>query len=273
MQQADVLEIERKADLMRQYICKMCLLSNSGHPASSLSAVDVIAALYFKSMQSDDCFILSKGHAAPALYSAFILKNIFPLSTLQKFREFDSPFQGHPDVQKLPQVNATTGALGQGLSIAIGRALAMRLKGQTRRSYCLIGDGESQEGQIWEAALFAANRRIDNLIVFTDYNRRQADGPLEEVMPLGDLQKKWESFGWFVQKVNGHSITEITHAVSRAKEILGQPTMILASTEKGYVSADLTVLGGEHAAAMTSDVYTKVIEKLGLADFNIGDIC
>ena len=169
--------------ILKYYICKMCLLAKSGHPYSSLSCSDIISTLYFSIMEEDDKFILSKGHAAPALYSALIINNSISSDFINKLREIDSPLQGHPDVSRLPQVNITSGALGQGLSFSIGISLSKKIKKEKGHIYCVIGDGESQEGQIWEAAMFAGNNQLNNLIVFLDKNGGQSDGKVNEIMP------------------------------------------------------------------------------------------
>lgn len=268
MCQSDLL---RQADRVRYYVCRMCLAARSGHVTSSLSAVDIVSALYFSQMEfapphsdplDSDSFVLSKGHAAPAVYAALFVNGALPCRALDTFRQIDSVLQGHPDVKRLSAVTATTGALGQGLSMAIGRALAMQHRHKRSSSYCLIGDGESQEGQIWEAALFATNHRVHNIISFTDHNKGQSDGPLQDTT---DLAAKWRAFGWFTQEVDGHDLHEILAAVRRAKSEAGtRPSMIIAHTRKGFISRRLSVLGGSHSAEMTEDLLSKIERELGL---------
>ena len=210
----------------------MCLLADSGHPSSSLSCSDIISSLYFSIMQDDDKFILSKGHAAPALYSALIINNYISLDFINKLREIDSPLQGHPDISRLPEVNITSGALGQGLSFSIGLSLSKKIKKEKGDIYCVIGDGESQEGQIWEAAMYAGNNQLDNLIVFLDNNGGQSDGKVNEIMPLNPIKEKWESFGWEVTQINGHNHHEIEKSIisvasfwETAWILSGEPTL------------------------------------------------
>ena len=259
-------QLLEKANQIRELICKMCLLADSGHPNSSLSCVDILTVLYFSEMDiKTDSFILSKGHAAPALYSTLIAKDILDKKFLNELRNLDSPLQGHPDRLRLPEVGASTVALGQGLSMTIGQAIGKKKNGELGFSYCIIGDGESQEGQIWEAALFAGNRNVDNLIAFCDYNKGQSDGPLSEIMPLGDLKAKWEAFDWHVVEVNGHSIPEIKEAVSKCKKKSDtKPSIIIAHTEKGYISKNLSILDQDHGGKMTHKVLEKVSSELRL---------
>jgi transketolase len=262
-------DLAAQADRLRELICEMCLLADSGHPSSSLSCVDLISVLFFKEMKrgrgalQDDVFILSKGHAAPALSAALMEAGDVPREWVSRLRAIDSPLQGHPDVMRLPYVAASTGALGQGLSMAVGRAQAMLLKGDLRRSYCVIGDGESQEGQIWEAALYAGNQRLPNLVGITDRNGGQSDGKVDEVSSLGDLANKWRSFGWFTLEVDGHDLGKIAEALERARNEAGdRPTMLIANTLKGYISPELSILGGDHAGKITAPLLTQVREHL-----------
>jgi transketolase len=264
--------VREKADSLRQYICEMCLRAESGHPCSSLSTADILATLFFSEMNfcaggdraSNDVFILSKGHAAPALYAALMLQGTIPRELVGQLRRLDSPLQGHPDVTRLPEVDATTGALGQGLSMAIGRALGIQQRKQRRHVYCLVGDGESQEGQVWEAAQFGGNRALPNLIVFTDHNKGQSDGPLADIMPVRNLPARWAAFGWHVLEIDGHSVEDIQLAIRTAKGKADQrPTMIIANTVKGYVSPELVILGGSHEGKITEQVYQTVTTHLG----------
>ncbi len=253
--------------LLKYLICEMCLLAKSGHPSSSLSCSDIIGSLYFLIMKDEDKFILSKGHAAPALYSALMIKNIIPRDYINKLREIDSPLQGHPDISRLPEVNLTSGALGQGLSFSIGLALSKKIKNEKGYIYCVIGDGEVQEGQIWEASMFAGNNDLDNLIVFLDSNDGQSDGKVSEIMPLMPIVDKWKSFGWNVSTINGHSHDEIINTVNIYKnEKNKRPLLIISKTKKGYISENLTILQGQHGGSMTDEVLIKVKKELSISE-------
>ena len=220
----------------------MVFRANSGHVGGSLSATDLLVTLYHAVMRHDprrpdwpdrDRFILSKGHCAPVLYAVLADCGYFPASDLQGFRRPGSHLQGHPYAPKTPGVEASTGTLGLGLSTACGMALGAKIRGQSHYYYVLCGDGEEQEGQIWEAAMFGHKFHLDHVIAFTDRNRLQTDGDTEEVMPLEPLAKKWEAFGWNVSEIDGHDYTQIFAAVARAKAQSGRPTMIIANTIKG----------------------------------------
>ena len=228
---------------MRIDIVESVTAAGCGHPGGSLSAVDVIATLYFKHMNIDpanprwedrDRFVLSKGHAAPALYAALAERGYFPREDLITLRKLDSHLQGHPNMNDTPGVDMSTGSLGQGLSAANGMALAGRLDGKDYYVYVLLGDGESQEGQVWEAAMSAAHYRLDHVIAFLDLNGLQIYGTNDEVMSLGDVAAKWRSFGWeVIELVDGNDCGEISAAVTRAKATVGKPTMIICPTVKG----------------------------------------
>ncbi|MEW6771187.1 MAG: transketolase [Bacillota bacterium] len=242
MSEVLVRKLEKKAKEIRRYIILMTAAAGSGHPGGSLSATDIVTALYFAVMKLDprrpddpdrDRFVLSKGHAAPLLYAVLAERGFFPREELMTLRKLGSRLQGHPDMRKLPGVEMSTGSLGQGLSAANGMALAARLDGRNYRVYVLLGDGECQEGQVWEAAMAAAHYRLDNLTAFLDYNGLQIDGPVEEVMSLGPLADKWRAFGWHVIEIDGHDFAEILDAVAQAKETKGKPTMVVARTVKG----------------------------------------
>ncbi len=220
----------------------MTAAAKSGHPGGSLSAADILAALYFRVLRVDpsrpgwperDRFVLSKGHAAPALYAALAERGYFPVEELKTLRRIHSRLQGHPDMRKTPGVEASTGSLGQGLSMAGGMALAGRLDGCDWRVYALLGDGECEEGQVWEAAMAAAHYRLDNLTAFLDNNGLQIDGPIEQVMSPNPLNDKWRAFGWHVIEIDGHDFGQILGAVDEAKKTKGRPTMIVARTIKG----------------------------------------
>ncbi|RPF46837.1 transketolase [Thermodesulfitimonas autotrophica] len=234
-------ELERKACAIRQDVIRMLTAAGSGHPGGSLSAVEILTALYFQVLRVDprqpddperDRFILSKGHACPALYATLAERGFFPLSWLEDLRRLGSPLQGHPDMRKVPGVEMSTGSLGQGLSVGVGMALAGRLRESGYRVYVLLGDGECQEGQVWEAAMAAAHYRLRNLVAIVDRNGLQIDGPTEEVLALEPLADKWKAFGWSVITVNGHDFGELLSAF----ESVGyarRPTAIIARTVKG----------------------------------------
>ncbi len=238
----DILELSLKANAVRKHIIEMVYTAGSGHPGGSLSATDIIVALYFKLMNYDpenpewvdrDRFVLSKGHAAPALYATLAELGVFPVEELLTLRKVGSRLQGHPDMRKLPGIEASTGSLGQGLSIANGMALAAKLDRRLYTVYTMLGDGEIEEGQVWEAAMFASHYKLDNLIAFLDRNKLQIDGETEKVMSIEPIADKWKSFGWEVREINGHDFREIFDAVEWARGIKGKPAMIIAHTVKG----------------------------------------
>jgi transketolase len=216
--------------------------AKSGHPGGSLSAVELITVLYWDVMKHDpanprwperDRFILSKGHAAPVLYAAMAECGYTPVDSLKTLRKLGSIYQGHPDVRFIPALEASTGSLGEGLSVVLGMGLAARLDKASWRSYVMLGDGEIQEGQIWEAAMFGAYHKVDNIVAIVDYNKIQLDGFVKDIMEVEPLQAKWESFGWHVLSIDGHSIPEVQKAYSEAAATKGKPTCIIANTVKG----------------------------------------
>jgi transketolase len=235
-------ELQGKARCLRCHIIGMTATAGSGHPGGSLSSADIVAALYFGVMRHDpdrphwadrDRFVLSKGHAAPVLYAALAESGYFPRELLYGLRKCDSPLQGHPDMGLLPGVEASTGSLGQGLSIANGMALAGRLDSRDYRVYVLLGDGEVDEGQVWEAAMAAAHYRLDSVTAILDRNRQQIDGWTRDVMGLEPLADKWRAFGWHVQEADGHDIQAILEALAAAQQVKGQPSIVIAHTTKG----------------------------------------
>ena len=237
-----VSKMKAVAKKLRRHIITMIGKASSGHPGGSLSAVEIVTTLYFKLLQhkpSDpqwpdrDRFILSKGHAAPLLYAALAECGYFPMDKLLTLRQLDSCLQGHPDRRTTPGVEMTTGALGQGLSFAIGVALAGRLNSQKYRVYVLLGDGECDEGQVWEAAMAAAHFKVDNLVTIVDNNGLQLDGWNRDIMNLEPLKENWQAFGWHVIEVDGHDFGQLIDAFSQAKQVVGQPTVIIAHTIKG----------------------------------------
>jgi len=234
--------LKQKAFRVRRSILEMIHKANSGHVGGSLGAADLVVTLYYHSMRHDpknpkwperDRFILSKGHCTPVVYAVLADCGYFPKEDLNHFRRPGWHLQGHPYEPKTPGIDASTGTLGLGLSTACGMALAAKLKGQRHYYYVLCGDGELQEGQIWEAALFGNKYKLDNVIAFVDRNYLQTDGNTEDVMPLEPLVAKWQAFGWHSYEINGHSFEQIAQAVAEAKGRQGKPTMIVARTVKG----------------------------------------
>jgi transketolase len=239
---ASIAEMEAVAKRLRRHIITMIGKAGSGHPGGSLSAVEIVTALYFKllrHMPSDprwsdrDRFILSKGHAAPLLYATLAECGYFPVDELSTLRQLDSRLQGHADRTITPGVEMSSGSLGQGLSFALGVALAGRLNSQDYRVYVLLGDGECDEGQVWEGAMATAHFKVDNLVAIVDNNGLQIDGWNRDVMNLDPFNRKWQAFGWHVIEVNGHDLSQLGLALEQAKLVKGQPTVIIAYTIKG----------------------------------------
>ncbi|MDR2698868.1 MAG: transketolase [Candidatus Methanoplasma sp.] len=237
-----IQELERKANILRLDVIEATSVAGSGHPGGSLSSADLMAALYFKIMRHDpsnpqwedrDRFILSKGHAAPVLYAALAESGYFPKEELMTLRKMGSGLQGHPVRGKVPGVEMSTGSLGQGLSMACGMALAGKMDKKNHRIYCLLGDGELQSGQNWEAAMLARHYHLNNLTAFVDRNRLQITGNTERAMTLDPLPDKWRSFGWNVIIVDGHSMIQILEACGKARASVTNPTVVIMSTIKG----------------------------------------
>jgi transketolase len=239
---SDAAELAAISKSMRRELIQMITEAKSGHPGGSLSATEIVVTLFFDVMNHDparpkwegrDRFILSKGHCAPILYSVLAKCGYCDWDRLMTLRKLGSPYQGHPDVRFLPALEASTGSLGQGLSLAIGMGLGARLDGAAWRTYVVLGDGEIQEGQIWEAAMFGAFHKVDNIVAIVDYNRIQLDGFVKDIMELEPLADKWRGFGWHVIELNGHDIPALQKAFAEASATKGQPTVILAHTIKG----------------------------------------
>lgn len=263
--------LAEKARQIRRHVIEMITEAGSGHPGGSLSAADIVAVLYFSVMRIDparphwedrDRFILTKGHAAPVLYAALAERGFFPVEELLTLRKLGSRLQGHPDMNKLPGVDMSTGSLGQGLSVASGMAMAGKLNNKDYHVFALLGDGELQEGQVWEAAMAAAHYRLDNLIAVLDYNGLQIDGPNSEVMGLGDVHAKWHAFGWNVMEIDGHNLEEIGAALQTAKSVVGGPTMIIAKTVKGKGVSFMENGVGWHGNAPSREQAEKALEEL-----------
>lgn len=235
-------ELREAAKQIRLNSLAMIHRAGSGHPGGSLSAADILAVLYFHHLRIDpkrptwperDRFIASKGHCAPALYAALSRAGFFPERELAGFRQLGASLQGHPDMTKTPGLDMSTGSLGHGLSIGVGMALGARLSGRQFRTYVLIGDGECNEGQIWEAAMAANKYRLDSLTAICDRNDLQLDGPVTEIMPLEPFAAKWSAFGWEIMECDGHSVEELADALDRTAEVKDAPTLVLARTVKG----------------------------------------
>ena len=241
MKVTDIEELKQIANNVRKDIIEETYNAKSGHPGGSLSVADILTVLYFNQMnvnekepnaKTRDRLVLSKGHVAPALYAVLAEKGYFEKDELKKLRKIDGMLQGHPDMQKTPGIDMSTGSLGQGISAAVGMALAGKLDKKSYRVYALLGDGELEEGQVWEAAMSAAHYKLDNLTAFVDNNGLQIDGNIEDVMNPGPIDKKFEAFGWNVLKINGHNYDEIIDAIDKAKNTKGQPTVIVCDTVK-----------------------------------------
>lgn len=247
--------------------------ASSGHPGGSLSAADILTYLYFEEMNIDpaepemkgrDRLVLSKGHASPALYSVLAHRGYFPVEELQTFRAQNSRLQGHPDMKNIPGVEMSTGSLGQGFSAACGMALGEKLDGSDARVYAILGDGETEEGQIWEAAMFASHYKLDNLCAFVDLNGLQIDGPITEVMNPMPHDEKFAAFGWNVLKADAHDFDSIEAAVNEAKSCRGKPTVIIAKSVKGKGVSYMENNAGWHGAAPNAEQYKTAMKDLGL---------
>ncbi len=263
-------ELKAKAKTIRKDIITSTTAAGSGHPTSSLSAVEIAVALYWGGVlrydpknphwPQRDRFILSKGHASPLLYSVLAEAGYFPTDMLPTLRKLDSPLEGHPNMRRLPGVEASTGSLGQGLSLGIGHALATRLDGYPSRVYVLMGDGEIDEGQVWEAAMAAVKFKLDNLVAIVDHNGYQQTGPTKKVLDLDPIAPRWEAFGWFAQDINGQNLEEVLAAFHKAAETKGRPSAIVARTTKGYPISDVIHDPNHHGVALKPDEAKKALE-------------
>lgn len=250
------IPLNKLAKNVRKLIIEMLLYAKSGHPGSSLSAADIITALIFNEMNwlnekdfsKRDRFILSKGHACPALYAALAEAGFIPKEEIKTLRKLNSRLQGHPIKSYLPEfINSTAGALGQGLSVGLGMARYFKQFKKDNRVYVVLGDGELQEGQIWEALMCGGNCGLDNVVAIIDRNGSQNDGLIKDIMPINPLDKKLKAFGWNVISINGHDFKQIKNALKIARETVGKPTIIIADTEKGRLGFGKVFMNGSHA--------------------------
>lgn len=260
------------ASIIRREIVTMIHGAKSGHPGGSLSAVEILTALYFDEMNIDptnpkmedrDRFVLSKGHAAPALYATLAQRGYFAKEELNNLRQLGSMLQGHPDMKKVPGVEMSTGSLGQGFSVACGMAMAAKLDNAPWNVYALLGDGEVQEGIIWEAAMSAAHYKLDNMIAFLDYNGLQIDGEVESVMNINPIEDKFKTFGWNVITIDGHDFDQIFAALDMAKDTVDKPTMIIAKTIKGKGVSFMENQASWHGSAPSEEQLEQALSELG----------
>lgn len=264
-------QLSEKAKELRKSIITMVYHAGSGHPGGSLSAIDLMTVLFYNKMNHDsknmqmrnrDRFILSKGHITPALYAILADLGYFEKSELNTLRKFGSILQGHPDMQKTPGIEVSSGSLGQGLSIAVGVSLGGIMDKIDYRVYCMMGDGETQEGQIWEAAMAAGHYKLDNLCGIIDVNRLQIDGKVEDVMNVNPLADKWRAFNWNVIQIDGHKMFEIDNAFDEAKRFKGKPTVIIAQTIKGKGVSFMENNPGWHGKAPNTEQYNIAMDDL-----------
>lgn len=273
----DILELKKKANEVRKNIVTAVHAAKAGHPGGALSSAEIFTYLYFKEMNIDpadpkkadrDRFVLSKGHSAPGLYAVLAERGYFPKEDLLTLRHTGSYLQGHPDMKHIPGVDMSSGSLGQGISAAVGMAVSAKIFGDDYRVYTLLGDGEIQEGQVWEAAMLAAHRKLDNLVVIVDNNNLQIDGPITEVNSPYPIDKKFEAFNFNVININGNDFDEIDAAFKEARETKGQPTAIIAKTIKGKDVSFMENQASWHGAAPNDEQYAVAmadLEKVGEA--------
>lgn len=268
----DINELQTYANKIRQGVIEAVYSAKSGHPGGSLSIAEILAVLYFNQMNIDeknpkakgrDRLVLSKGHTAPALYSTLALRGFFDINELKTLRNINSKLQGHPDMKNIPGVDASTGSLGQGLSIANGMALASKMDSEGVRVYCICGDGEIEEGQIWEAAMTSSHYKLDNLCLIVDNNNLQIDGAVSDVMNIYPIDEKFKSFGFEVINVDGHNIPELISAFEQAKKVKGKPTVIIANTIKGKGVSFMENEASWHGKAQNEEEYKQAMKELG----------
>ena len=272
MENAKKLELAEHARHVRIGIIEAVYHAGCGHPGGSLGIADILTYLYFEEMNIDpqnpkmpsrDRFVLSKGHTAPGLYSVLAERGYFPVEELKTFRHLDGRLQGHPDMKGVPGVDMSSGSLGQGISAACGMALSAKVSNDDYRVYAIVGDGESEEGQVWEAAMFAAHYKLDNLVAFLDWNGLQIDGPITEVMNPTPHDEKFRAFGWHVISIDGNSFEEIEAALREARTVKGKPTAIIARTVKGRGVSYMENAVEWHGAAPKEEQYKIALAELG----------
>lgn len=265
------LQLKQTANEVRKGIVTAVYYAKSGHPGGSLSAADMFTYLYFEEMNVDpanpdapdrDRFVLSKGHTTPGLYSALAHRGFFPVEDLKTFRHLGSYLQGHPCMQHIPGVDMSAGSLGQGISVAVGMALSAKIRGKDYRTYTLLGDGEIQEGQVWEAAMFAGAKKLDNLVVIVDNNGLQIDGRIEDVNSPYPIDEKFKAFNFHVINIDGHDFTQIADALKEARGTKGCPTAIIMKTTKGKGVSFMEDQAGWHGKAPNDEEYKIAMEDL-----------
>jgi transketolase len=266
-------DLQARAKIVRKHIISSTTIAGSGHPTSSLSGVEAAVALYFGGLMrydpknphwpQRDRFILSKGHAAPLLYAVLAEAGFFPVDQLKTLRKLDSPLEGHPNMRRLPGVEASTGSLGQGLSLGIGHCLATRLEGFDSRVFVMLGDGEIDEGQVWEAAMGAAKFKLDHLVAIVDHNGYQQTGSTKEVLDLDPIAPRWEASGWHAQTINGNEMAEVMTALKQAIGREGKPSVIVAKTVKGWpIQTILSKDPNHHGKPLTVEEEKKALALL-----------
>jgi transketolase len=266
-----IKKLKRIAKCVRKDLLKAIYEGKMGHPGGSLSATDILVSLYFSKLRifpenpnqkNRDIFILSKGHAASALYAVLAKRGFFSKDLLKTFGKINSSLQVHPDMTKVPGVEISTGALGMGLSVGVGMALASRMDGSKSRVYVLIGDGEMQSGQVWEASICASHYKLDNLVAILDYNKIQLLGPVSQIMGIEPVAEKWRARGWKVIEIDGHKMREINEALKKAEEIKGKPSMIIAHTTKGKGISFMENTAKWHGGSPTEEELKRALEEL-----------
>lgn len=271
MDQKRITELAIIANRVRKNALTAVHSAKSGHPGGSLSIADVLTLLYFEVMNVDpkdpkmperDRFVLSKGHTAPALYGTLAERGFFPVEDIPGFRSINSYLQGHPDMNKVPGVDMSTGSLGQGVSVAGGMALAAKLDGKSYRVYSILGDGELEEGQVWEQAMFAPHYKLDNFTIFVDNNGLQIDGDISKVMNPNPIDKKFEAFGWHVVHADAHDFNSLLDAINEAKATKGKPTAVIMKSVKGKNVSFMENNAGWHGAAPNDEQYAQAISEL-----------
>lgn len=274
MEQTKIKELKKIAANIKLGALEAVYNASSGHPGGSLSIADILAYLYFVEMNVDpknphwedrDRLVLSKGHTAPGLYAALAERGFFPKEDLKTFRQIDSYLQGHPDMKGTPGVDMTTGSLGLGFSAACGMALSSQISGKNYRVYAILGDGEIEEGQVWEAAMFAAHYKLDRLCIFVDFNGLQIDGPVAEVIGPAPIDTKFKAFGWNVISIDGHDLNQIEAAVTAAKQCNGKPTAIICSTVKGNGVSFMENNVKWHGSAPNKEQYEQAVAEIKAA--------